>query len=310
MNLITKRSDRIKALAYPYELQPVEWVQSCNLCGGDYFVQITHEDRYGYPASASLCGSCGLVFLNPRMTADAYHQFYSNVYRPLVSAYHGREINSQTIQSEQRSYAQERANFVAPFIEPEPTASLLDVGGSTGIVAHHFSNQFGFLAKVVDPSADELEEAKKRGLETIEGFIEEINIEGEKFDLILLCQTIDHLLDIRKTLLTIRDCLKEAGFFFVDIVDFRAAYLRNRRVEEAIKIDHPYYLTQDSVEAYLKQAGFQIVTKGFAADYLHITYLCVLGEPEEDFLPEQNSVERLLWELRGIQNGALGSQHP
>ena len=48
---------------------------------------LTHSDRYGYPASAHACQSCGLVFLNPRMTASAYGQFYDGIYRPLVSAF-------------------------------------------------------------------------------------------------------------------------------------------------------------------------------------------------------------------------------
>lgn len=293
-------------LAYDYAAQPKDWIAQCNLCGAERFVQLTHEDRYGYAASASLCANCGLVFLNPRLSAEAYQEFYAGVYRPLVSAYHGREINSKTIQAEQLDYAAERAGFAAPFIAPGSQNRLLDIGGSTGVVAQHFKERFGYSAKVLDPSAEELEEAKARGLETVQGLFEQVDFSEEKFDLILLCQTVDHLLDIRAALQKIRQSLTPEGFLLLDIVDFRAAYLRNWSVETAIKIDHPYYLTEPSMEAYLRRAGFSIVRKGYAADHLHINYLCTAAQPDGEYLPNQESVADLMRELRLVQNAPAG----
>ncbi|MEX1071949.1 MAG: hypothetical protein WEC37_04910, partial [Anaerolineales bacterium] len=168
-----ERIKRIKALAYDYGGRAKEAVERCNLCGGDYFVQISHNDRYGYPAAAFVCAQCGLVFLNPRMKAEAYAQFYSSVYRPLVSAYHGRLIDANSIQDEQKTYAKERAEFLAPYLEGKSKGTLLDIGGSTGVVAKHFVDQFSYSGTVLDPSADELREAAKLGLKTRQGFFEE-----------------------------------------------------------------------------------------------------------------------------------------
>src|SRR6476620_9695498 len=140
---VTDRKERIAALDYDYALQPKQPLTSCNLCGGAEFVVLAHRDRYGYPAQAHACRRCGLVFLNPRMTAEAYGRFYNGVYRPLVSAFHGRLIDAHTIQAEQRDYAVERAGFLRPFIAGKGYESMLDIGGSTGVVAHHFANEFG-----------------------------------------------------------------------------------------------------------------------------------------------------------------------
>ena len=96
------RAERIAALAFDYDAQPKAGSKRCNLCGGSAFVGLTHRDRYGYPAAAACCSGCGLVFLDPVMTADAYGRFYQRTYRPLVSAYHGRLIDARTIQDEQR----------------------------------------------------------------------------------------------------------------------------------------------------------------------------------------------------------------
>jgi hypothetical protein len=296
------RAERIAALGYDYSSQPKEPLSTCNLCGNSRFVVLTHRDRYGYPAEASACEVCGLVFLNPRMTASAYARFYDGIYRPLVSAFHGRLIDATTIQAEQREYAAERAAFVAPFVAGSNARTMLDIGGSTGVVAQHFAREFGLQGTLIDPAPVEVDEARRLGLETTTGLVEEHDFGGRKFDLVIVCQTVDHLLDVYGVLSRIRALLSERGLLFIDIVDFRAAYLRNWSVEEAIKIDHPYYLTQTTMTAYLRRTGFDVLRTDFAADHLHVSYMCRPAAPSADTAQDANYVEMLLDEIRYVQN--------
>jgi len=296
------RRQRIDALGYDYGSQPREWLSSCNLCGGTLLVTLTHRDRYGFPAQASACARCGLVFLNPRMTAETYSRFYDGVYRPLVSAFHGRLIDARTIQDEQRQYAADRASFVWPFVQGAGLRTLLDIGGSTGVVAAHFMRTFGLSGTLIDPAPAEVEEAKSFGLETITGLVEQYQFGSRKFDVILICQTVDHLLDVAGTLKRVRQLMTPNGRLFIDIVDFRAAYLRNWSIEDATKIDHPYYLTQGTMGAFLRRAGFNVLRVDYAADHLHISYICSLGTPVPDALPDQVSVSESFREIRYVQN--------
>src|SRR5688572_3765782 len=161
------RRQRIQDLGYDYTAQPQDLLNSCNLCGANVLVTITHRDRYGYPAQASACSRCGLVFLNPRMTAAAYGRFYDGVYRPLVSAFHGRLIDATTIQDEQHEYAIARGGFLRRFLDTAATSTvsasahrrLLDIGGSTGVVAAHFMRQFGLEGTLIDPAPLEVAQA-------------------------------------------------------------------------------------------------------------------------------------------------------
>jgi 2-polyprenyl-3-methyl-5-hydroxy-6-metoxy-1,4-benzoquinol methylase len=296
------RAERIAALAFDYDGQPKARVESCNLCGGSAFVGLTHRDRYGYPAAAVCCSGCGLVFLDPVMTADAYGRFYQRIYRPLVSAYHGRLIDARTIQDEQRQYAAERGDLLEPVFAGRGYTTLLDIGGSTGVVAYAFARRFNMRATVVDPAPLETAEAQALGLETIEGLIEGIDLGERRFDVIMLCQTVDHLLDVTGTLRRARKLLTAEGLLFLDIVDFRAAYLRNWSVEEAVKIDHPYYLTEATAAAYLIRAGFDVVRADYAADHLHVSYIARPARPDAAALPSQESVRELLREVRFLQN--------
>ena len=296
------RRQRIEALGYDYAAQPRDLITACNLCGGSVLVTLTHRDRYGYPAQSSACTRCGLVFLNPRMTARAYGRFYDGVYRPLVSAFHGRLIDARTIQAEQREYAADRAEFVRPFLDGSGLATMLDIGGSTGVVASHFAKTFGLTGTLIDPAPLEIEQARAFGLDTITGLVEEHDFGGRQFDVVVICQTVDHLLDVAGTLRRVRELLTPNGYLFIDIVDFRAAYLRNWSVEDATKIDHPYYLTQEAMTAYLRRAGFETMRAAYAADHLHVSYLCRPAKPVPQALPDPADVAALFREIRYVQN--------
>jgi hypothetical protein len=297
-----ERTARIDALAYDYAAQPQERVTHCNLCHGAVLVTLTHRDRYGFPAQATACARCGLVFLNPRMTAQAYGRFYDGIYRQLVSAFHGRLIDARTIQGEQQEYAEDRAGMIRPFVHGAGLRTMLDIGGSTGVVAGHFAKAFGLDGTLIDPAPLEVEQARGFGLETITGLVEEHDFGARRFDFVIICQTVDHLLDVGGTLRRVRELLTERGQLFIDIVDFRAAYLRGWSLEDATKIDHPYYLTQNTMEAFLRRAGFGIVKVDYAADHLHVSYLCRLSNPLPDALPDPSAVRELFREMRFVQN--------
>ena len=246
---------------FDYEAQPKEFLSRCNLCGATAEPLAVREtrDRYGFPISVTEC-ACGLVFLNPRMTAEAYRRFYEDgTYRRLVSAYHGREIDAHTIQAEQRVYAEKLADFLAPHISAD---SVLDVGGSTGVVGRLIADRFHLAPTILDPAPAELAEAGEA--ERVMATIEEWEPGERKWGLILLCQTVDHLLDIWGALKKLRSVLEHGGCFFVDALNYE--------VGRTLKIDHPYSLTEATLTKYLRRAGFASV--GRRVTETHIGFVC------------------------------------
>ena len=259
-------STRITALRYDYAAQAKESPQTCNLCGArGHAIEVATRDRYGYPATFVVCRCCGLGYLCPRLSATQYAHFYSEIYRPLVSAYHGRRIDAETVQLEQRGYATELAAFLLPLL-PSPPQKILDVGGSTGVVASVLATGLNVRATVLDPSPDELAVAQAAGMETITGFVEDFDPGERRWDLVLLCQTIDHLLDVRGTLAGMRQMIAAGGRAFVDIVDVNVLLHRTGSIERVIKIDHPYYLTRTTVVALFALTGFTIVAERLSDD--------------------------------------------
>ncbi len=262
----TMTNERIAALGYDYGARAALRPAECNLCGArEHAVEVAERDRYGYPATFVVCRRCGLGYLCPQLSATQYEHFYSEIYRPLVSAYHGRRIDAETVQVEQRDYAAGLANFLLPLL-PSPPRTILDVGGSTGVVASVLAARLNARATVLDPSPDELAVARTTGMETIPGLVEDFDPGERSWDLVLLCQTIDHLLDLRGTLAALRRMTAVGGRVFVDIVDIDVLLDRTGHIERAVKIDHPYYLTRSTAAALFTLTGFTIVAERLTDD--------------------------------------------
>jgi SAM-dependent methyltransferase len=226
-----------------------------------------------------VCADCGLGFLSPRLNADEYAAFYGNVYRPLVSAYHGRRIDAETVQVEQEAYAGELVEFLRLHLEELP-ADVLDVGGSTGVVAGAVRDAFGTAVTVLDPAPDELAVAAAAGMETVEGFAEEFDPGDRRWELVLLCQTIDHLLDVAATLRALRLLLAPGGRAFVDVLDVTFMAKRRGSIEGAVKVDHPYYLTRETAIGFFDRAGLDVVAERMSDDG-HWGFLLAPGDPRE-----------------------------
>jgi SAM-dependent methyltransferase len=292
----TERAGRIAEVGYDYAGQELELVRVCNLCGSAHHVEVARTDRYGYPAVFRVCARCGLGFLSPRLTARGYGSFYDGVYRPLVSAYHGRLIDAETVQVEQRDYAQELMTFLRAHLD-RPPGDVLDLGGSTGVVAAAMRDEFGSAPTVLDPAPDELAVAAAAGMKTIEGFVEDFDPGTRRWEFLLLCQTIDHLLDVGAVLRAMRGLLADGGRAFVDVLDVGFMARRRGSIEGAVKIDHPYYLTRETALAYFRQAGLAPVAERLSGDG-HWGFVLEPAEPAEPDWPAlRASADALLAEL-------------
>lgn len=239
--------------------------QQCD-CSGGFLQFFVGRDRYGFVSTKAQCPHCGLAWLDDRPSAEWYSNFYaSGTYRKLVSAYHGRDVMA-TIHAEQKAYAEQLIKHL-----PEGDSFgmvALDIGGSTGVVAEHIAS-IGYHAVVIDPAAEQLPD----GFFTVanESF-ETWKPWGTDYDLILLCQTIDHLLEPRSCLEKIRGLLASDGLFFVDILDTEQE-VAEKGWQQTLKIDHCFYFTDKSARLLLSATGFEIVDSWESARN-HIGYLC------------------------------------
>lgn len=253
--------------AFDYEREPKMVITVCNLCGNDCFASVADVDRYGLPVRTVRCSNCGLVFLNPRMTEAAYSRFYrTGAYRMLLSKFYGRPITPRTIETEQAAYAKALIPTMTPLFGSRAGGTLLDVGGSTGVVAEVVAKEFFCSVVVLEPSRAEAERARSRGLEVAQMTLKKYD-PTRRYNGALLCQTVDHLTDIMGSLRKIRGMLRMSSPFFIDIVVWKDQ-------PDQIKVDHPFYLTEETACLYLCRAGFRRVSTQLSEDQKHMNFLC------------------------------------
>jgi SAM-dependent methyltransferase len=264
---------RLAKLGFIPSALPHEYKLVCDLCAQQVFRTIAHTDRYGFAATYQMCESCGLVFQNPRPTAEGYAEFYAKWYRPLVAALMGRRQEANAVQSSHDAYAAKLMKFLKPNLAGCPIRSSVDLGGSTGGVARALQDTFGGRCLVVDPSPDELAEARKQGLDCEQSLAEQWNPDGRRFDLALVCRSVDHLLSISAVLAKIASCLRPGGYLFVDPVDFETCARTMVEYRRLLKMDHVYYLSDETMRLYLKAAGFDLVATDFGDGTYYISFL-------------------------------------
>lgn len=276
---------RLAATGFAPDSLPHEYYESCDLCQWHVFRTISHTDRYGFEGTYQMCEGCGLVFQNPHPTAGGYALFYEKWYRPLVAALQGRQEDVQALRKDQEAYAAKLMKFLRLHMKAAPIQLSVDLGGSTGCVAKAVQDALGGTCLVVDPSPGELAEARRRGLECEQSLAEEWRPNGRRFDLALICRSVDHLLSISKVLDLVARSLKPGGHLFIDPVDFESWARTMIDYRKMLKIDHMYYLSDETMRWYLKKSGFEVVASDFGAG-THISFLArYTGDVQNPVLP-------------------------
>lgn len=252
-----KRCARVveSLLSSPRELAP-----ACGICASTRSVVVSERDRYGLPVRTAMCLNCGLFYLLDRFTARAYAEFYRNgSYRLLTSLFNGVHHSISRIQADQIGYARRLAGLLEGYATWRKGARLLDIGGSAGLIAREFATRFGINGTVLDPAEEEIAAARAKGLDGVVGTIEDWTT-PERFDLILLCRSVEHLFDLETALRKIRALLRPGGLFFFDIAEFFELCNLTGPPQTVTKVDHCYWLSQESVPGICRGAGLELLS--------------------------------------------------
>ena len=270
-----------------------EAIVSCNVCSSQRHSLVCASDRYGLPLRMALCLDCGLFYLVDRFSAAGYSDFYSSgAYRTVSSQFNGVTHTIPEVQANQVAYAKNLVRILAGFIPASREGRLLDVGGSTGIVARELAKEFGQRGTVLDPATEEIEAARTSGLDAIAGSLEDWNT-TDRFDLILLCRSIEHLFDLRHSLARIRSLLKPQGLFYCDIADFMEMSRLMGAPETFTKVDHCYWLTQSTALQIFHSLGFELVSMNVLFGVAQVGFLLRACEPSAAPMAQTQTIAQI-----------------
>ena len=149
-----------------------------------------------------------------------------------------------------------RVDEVVKFIK---TGKVLDIGCSTGIMLSIFK-QRGFDVKGVEISKKAAEIARSKGIDVVVGPFEKIQF-SEKFNLVILNHTLEHLENPLEVLEKVKKILKPKGYLMIDLPNFDSpiAKLLKSKWPHLLPDEHLWHFTPKSFSIIFKKMDFKIL---------------------------------------------------
>ncbi len=274
--------------------QPLTYSRTCPLCGqheGKRFL----EGKWPLTAIGTvemayrICDGCGLVRTDPLVRDDLLERYYSTMsaYSDIYSSAKLTPLRQRTLQLALDHIAQHHGGV--------KEQDVLEIGCADGAQLYELA-KLGANTLGVEPSKSRAAFAKSHyGLTVIESGLEVFQPEaGKQFDLILLCQILEHLPDPLVALAKIRSLLKPTGGFYLEtplLCEPEAI-----RYPGYFQFEHIQYFTVQTLEAMLNKAGFIVEGKiepDFDSTYTPVMRAYVkLGTVMEQF-PAPSHIEEI-----------------
>ncbi len=245
--------DRVKQMAeFGVNKRQKETLMHCPLCRNISFQAHPVIGRFREPLSVSWCMRCGLEYLNPRMTAAEYGEFYKTLYRDVVKP---TPQIADAARQQNQTLGQKIASQIVQ-LENRPKGAILDIGCGDGVVTSTVAQQLDCEAVGLDPNPGDCEKARQLGVRVVEGSFE--NLPTGAFAGVLCVRTLDHVLNPLRGLKAIKKLIAPGGWLWVDVVDTNT-FRRNRHPLEFWKLDHPFYWTDQTLKTALYYSGWQVI---------------------------------------------------
>jgi SAM-dependent methyltransferase len=229
--------------------------------GADGLIPTT--DRFGTAlADVVRCTNCGHMQLEPMPPEDVLESAYAD-------AASGDYVEEE---AGQRETARRILNRIAPHLIREP-ARLLDLGCWVGFLLAE-ARARGWEATGIEPSKYASEFAREQlGLDVRTEDLFEAELPDESFDVVVLGDVIEHLVDPGGALDRIARLLAPGGVLAMMLPDAgsRVARVMGRRWWSVIPT-HVQYFTRDSMATMLRSHGWTPLLVGTAPKAFSVRY--------------------------------------
>jgi len=158
--------------------------------------------------------------------------------------------------------AQRMVSYAKQLLMPikKGKAKALDIGAGYGFFSRAALEQ-GFQVTAVNPASAENRIFKQlNGFEPIPLFFEEVDFGREKFDLVILSQVLEHLVDPFQVLVKVRKLIKPEGVLALAVPNVDAILIKilGSRSSFLGLPQHIIHFSRQGLRAILQRAGFAV----------------------------------------------------
>jgi demethylmenaquinone methyltransferase/2-methoxy-6-polyprenyl-1,4-benzoquinol methylase len=145
-------------------------------------------------------------------------------------------------------------SVLSSLLELTPNCTLLDAAGGTGRVAGVFATSVA-RAVVCDVSPRMLEQARRKGLETVQAEAEALPFGDAAFDRILLVDAFHHVRDQKATLRELLRVLKPSGRLVIEEPDVRRLPVKIVALLERLFLMRSHFLSPAAMMRMIAEVG-------------------------------------------------------
>lgn len=137
------------------------------------------------------------------------------------------------------------------------TSTLLDVGGGTGRIAEDMANCFERIV-IYDVSLPMINESKKKNVKIsgICGRVEKLALKKNYFDAVIMVDTLHHVENHQKAILSILNVLKPGGTFILEEPDIRRFPVKLIALLEKLLLMRSHFLKPEVVYNWIDKKDF------------------------------------------------------
>ena len=217
-------------------------IKAC-VCGNT--VDFSQQNLHGIDVLE--CKTCGVVHQGLiNWTEESYLSFYENDYHAKFQKIKGRKTYQENYEHDCAVADKRLAKYLQYLTQG---MKGLDVGSSNSAFVHRArANNLDCWG--LEPGHDVGDNAV-----TIRGSIVSVDLESSSFDFVTMHDSIEHIVDVEKTLYNVVKILKTNGYLILDLPD----YWIESGYHHWKYIDHLWYFTPDQMQDILGRFGFTVI---------------------------------------------------
>jgi SAM-dependent methyltransferase len=284
---------------------------TCPVCDSTdrEFVIDGHDHLYGNAGTFALwrCRGCGLGMEFPMPSDGDMAAFY----QPDYPCHSWREPSGRWLTAVRRMLLCDTTPLDPRFTAP---GRMLDIGCGAGSAIEEFGRR-GWQAVGVEPNPRAVETGRRRGLDVLQGTLDDARFPDVAFDYVRLDHSFEHVTRPTATLREIRRILRPGGRLFVCVPEFEST--TRRLFGEywwflGLPV-HAYQYSHDTLPRLLERAGFTVERvrvrphPGGTLWSLELLLNHRRTDPSRHVRPMQSAVCRLLGQWAAVLVAAFGT---
>lgn len=235
----------------------------CAVCGNNRVELAGTLDRDGKPLQSVMCPRCGLVWNDPRPSAEELRQYYREQYRQDYKQ--TAEPKPKHTVRAARVACTRCAEITQAF---RPKDEILDLGAGGGEVVYVLQ-RLGYKARGIEPNEGYARFARERlGASVESGFWQEAPIPAGSVDAVTLFHVLEHIDQPLEAISLIRKWLRPGGLLWIEVPCVEATCQAPiHRFHRA----HLYNFNPGSLAALGRRAGYDVERTFTSADGGNVT---------------------------------------